>query len=91
MTHVVVFDSDGNPIDRVDVDAPDAAAAIGAIVLQHYALVDDTPAADEPFLTITLEFEPAPYARWAAALVADHRNGYHVIPNAVCSLCKARP
>ena len=52
---LVVFDSDGNPIDGVAIGDINAACEIGRIVLEHYALVDSVPEADEPFVTIVRE------------------------------------
>jgi hypothetical protein len=46
----VVYDSDGNP-----VEATGRPERIGAIITRHYALVDRTPGADEPFLTVRRE------------------------------------
>lgn len=86
---ITIFDSDGNPIDTVNLDTPDAAEAIGQVVLQHYALVDSEPHADEPFLTITREVPQ--YPAWSAAIIHDHRNGYHVTPNIACKLCRHCP
>ena len=46
----VIYDSDGNP-----VAATGRAERIGQLIADHYKLVDSTPGADEPFLTVKRE------------------------------------
>jgi hypothetical protein len=51
----VIYDSDGNPIE-----ATGRAERIGDLIAAHYELVDRTPGADEPFLTVRRELRLAP-------------------------------
>jgi hypothetical protein len=50
----VVYDSDGNEVETVRFSLA-LACDIGQAILRHYALVDSTPGADEPYLTVIRE------------------------------------
>ena len=50
MLWYVIYDSDGNP-----VAATGRQEHIGLLIAEHFRLVDQTPGADEPFLTVKRE------------------------------------
>jgi len=50
MLMYVIYDSDGNP-----VAATARAEHLGTLIAEHFVLVDRTPGADEPFLTVRPE------------------------------------
>jgi len=63
----IIYDSDGNPIA-----ATGRASRVGALIEEHYALVDRTPSADEPFVTVKRETRNTARRARRAKIASEH-------------------